>query len=73
MPTPLGTGGPPTDNPPRHDEVLARGMTAWIHLFGALNFEMFSRLDGVIDDRDAFFDHQMRVVARMLGITEARR
>jgi AcrR family transcriptional regulator len=55
------------------EAVLARGITAWIHLFGALNFEMFSRLDGVIDDRDAFFDHQMRVVARMLGITEARR
>jgi AcrR family transcriptional regulator len=45
--------------PPR---LMARGMTAWIQLFGMLSFELFGQFNNVIDNRAEFFDHQMRAV-----------
>jgi AcrR family transcriptional regulator len=56
-----GLGGLP-------DAVLARGVTAWVHLFGLISFELFGRLDGVIDDLDAYFDYEMGALARRAGI-----
>ena len=29
--------------------VMARGLIAWTELFGAVSFELFGRLDNVID------------------------
>ena len=43
--------------------VLARGLTAWAQLFGALSFELFGRLRGGVEDYDAWFDHQLRAMA----------
>jgi len=48
--------------------VLARGLGAWIQLFGAVSFELFGQLATVVDDPRAFFDHQMRAQARYVGI-----
>jgi AcrR family transcriptional regulator len=48
--------------------LLARGMTAWIQLFGAISFELFGQFNNVIEDRDAFFAYQMRAVAGMVGL-----
>ncbi|MEO6886699.1 MAG: TetR-like C-terminal domain-containing protein, partial [Jatrophihabitantaceae bacterium] len=48
--------------------ALARGMTAWAQLFGTLSFEMFGRLTNAITDYDAYFDHQLRTMARYLGL-----
>jgi AcrR family transcriptional regulator len=48
--------------------VLARGMTAWAQVFGALSFELFGRLQNVIDDYDAWFDHQLRAMAAYMGL-----
>ena len=42
------------------DEVLARGLLVWTGLFGAISYELFGHLHGVVADYDAFFDHQMR-------------
>jgi AcrR family transcriptional regulator len=50
------------------EAVLARGVTAWVHLFGLISFELFGRLDGVIDDLDAYFDYEMGALARRAGI-----
>jgi AcrR family transcriptional regulator len=50
------------------EAVLARGMTAWIQLFGAVSFELFGRLTNVIEDPAAFFDHQMRRMADLVGL-----
>jgi AcrR family transcriptional regulator len=50
------------------EAVLARAVTAWVHLFGLLSFELFGRLDGVIDDVDAYFDYEMSTLARRSGI-----
>jgi AcrR family transcriptional regulator len=48
--------------------VLARGMTAWAQLFGSLSFELFGRLTGGITDYEAYFDHQLRVMATYIGL-----
>ena len=48
--------------------VLARAMTAWAQLFGALSFELFGRLTNGISDYDAFFDHQLRAMAGYIGL-----
>lgn len=48
--------------------VLARGMTAWTELFGAINFELFGRLTNAIHDYDAWFDHQLKAMAKYLGL-----
>jgi AcrR family transcriptional regulator len=48
------------------DEALARALLAWVTLFGAISYELFGHLHGVIDDDDAFFDHQMRRVGAHL-------
>lgn len=48
--------------------VMARGMIVYTHLFGAVSFELFGRLNGVIDDRLAWFDHQVQAMARLVGL-----
>jgi AcrR family transcriptional regulator len=50
------------------EPLLARGITAWVHLFGAVSFEVFGQFNTIIEDRDVFFDHQMRQVADQLAI-----
>jgi AcrR family transcriptional regulator len=66
--------GDPLPEPLRHDlgrlreqvapsvpePVLARGMTAWLLIFGTVSFELFGQFNTVLDDRRAFFDFQMR-------------
>ncbi|GAB4046735.1 TetR/AcrR family transcriptional regulator [Catellatospora paridis] len=50
-------------------EVLARGITAWIQLFGVVTFELFGRFQNLIEDsRRSFFDHQLRVMAAYVGL-----
>jgi AcrR family transcriptional regulator len=58
-------GTEPFDVP---EAVLARGITAWVHLFGTVSFEVFGQFNSVIDDREVFFDHQMRQVADQIGV-----
>jgi AcrR family transcriptional regulator len=53
-------GVPPT--------VMARGMMAWTQLFGAVSFEVFGRLDMIIENKDAWFDHQVLATARVVGL-----
>jgi AcrR family transcriptional regulator len=48
--------------------VLARGITAWTELFGAINFELFGRLTNAVTDYDAWFDHQLKAMARYIGL-----
>jgi hypothetical protein len=49
--------------------VLARGITAWVQLFGLVNFELFGRFNGIIEEsRRDFFEYQLRVMARHLGL-----
>jgi AcrR family transcriptional regulator len=56
----LFTGVPPS--------LMARGLIVWTELFGAVNFDIFNRLDGIVEDRDAWFDHQVTALARYIGV-----
>ena len=59
-------GAPGFDGVP--PAALARGMTAWAQLFGALSFELFGRLTNAIADFEAYFDYQLRAMAAYLGL-----
>jgi AcrR family transcriptional regulator len=58
-------GTAPFDVP---EPVLARGLTAWVQLFGTVSFEVFGQFNTVIEERVVFFDHQMRQAADLLGL-----
>ena len=49
-------------------EVFALGTIAWIHLFGAVSFELFGQLNNVIDARDEYFDYQTGQIADLVGL-----
>ena len=53
------------DVPP---SLLSRGMGAWVQLFGMVSFELFGQFNNTIEDRWAFFDHQMRTQAAFVGL-----
>jgi AcrR family transcriptional regulator len=48
--------------------VLARTMTAWAQLFGAISFELFGRLQNAVHDYEAWFDCQLRAMAAHVGM-----
>ncbi|MER7009241.1 TetR/AcrR family transcriptional regulator [Dactylosporangium sp. NPDC000555] len=48
--------------------TLARGLSAWVALFGQVSFELFGQLRNTINHRDEFFAHQMRAQARYIGL-----
>lgn len=48
--------------------AATRGVTAWTHLFGAVSFELFGHLEGVVADRAAYFDHVAAEMATFVGI-----
>jgi AcrR family transcriptional regulator len=58
--TPGFDGVPPT--------LVARTMSAWAQLFGSISFELFGRLTNVISDYSEYFDVQLHVMARHLGL-----
>lgn len=35
--------------------MLARGVIGWIHLFGAVNSELFGRLNTLVEARETYF------------------
>ena len=53
------------DLPP---EVSAALVAAWAQLFGLIGFELFGQFNRVIEDRDTFFRHAVRQLARGVGI-----
>lgn len=50
------------------EEYLDRVLVAWTHLFGVLNFEVFGRLDDLIEARAEYFDHHMTLMADLTGL-----
>jgi len=48
--------------------VIARGLMAWTHLFGAINFELFGHLHTVIDDYDAWFECTLDELVALSGV-----
>ncbi|MFC9892551.1 TetR/AcrR family transcriptional regulator [Nocardia sp. NPDC127579] len=50
------------------EDTLGRVFAAWTQLFGLLGFEVFGRLDGSITARPEYFDHQMNLLADLVGL-----
>jgi AcrR family transcriptional regulator len=50
------------------ESLLARGMVAWVHLFGMVSFELFGQFNNVIEAREKFFDYQMGLMADLVGL-----
>jgi len=50
------------------DSSLVRGLIAWTLLFGALNFELFGRINNTINERDEWFDQQMYAMVGFMGL-----
>jgi len=49
--------------------VVARAMAAWAQLYGTISFELFGRYQNTITDLDAWFEHQLRITARYVGLS----
>jgi hypothetical protein len=52
------------------EEHLDRVLVAWTHLYGVLNFEVFGRLDDMIEARADYFDHHLTLMADLAGLPE---
>jgi AcrR family transcriptional regulator len=50
------------------DDVLARGLVAWPHIFGVISFELFGHTHALITDHDAFFDMQIERMIDLIGL-----
>ena len=48
--------------------LLAVTSIAWIHVFGAVSFELFGQLNNVVFDRDGYFDLQCAMMADLIGL-----
>ncbi len=49
------------------DEVLARSLVAWSAVLGAISYELFGHLHGIVADHPAYFDHQLKRTARLIA------
>lgn len=49
--------------------IVERFLGAMTHVFGAVNFEVFGRLNNTIDERGEWFDRQLRGLAAALGLS----
>jgi hypothetical protein len=48
--------------------LVARWLTVWAQLFGTLSFELFGRFTNTVNNLDAYWEHQLRVMGRYLGL-----
>jgi AcrR family transcriptional regulator len=55
------------------DDVIARAVTAWPGLYGAVSFELFGQYANVITDLTATFDYAMRGLGRFIGLPDRPR
>lgn len=49
--------------------LIARGLTAWMGIFGAVSFELWGHLHGVTNDYDALFEHHLALLNQLVGLT----
>ncbi len=51
--------------------VVARSLVVWALLLGQISFEVFGRLDDVVQDREVLFDFAVATMLDMVGISSA--
>jgi len=49
-------------------DAIIRALAAWTQLFGAVNFEIFGRLVGTVENVDGLFDQTVKDMAAFVGI-----
>ena len=49
--------------------VIEPALSAITHVFGAVNFEVFGRLNRVFEERGEWFDRQVKEAAVAMGLT----
>jgi AcrR family transcriptional regulator len=54
------------------DSLMLAGITAWVHMFGVVSFELFGQFNNVIDARAEFFEQQMEQMADLIGFARER-
>jgi AcrR family transcriptional regulator len=52
------------------EAAMVRALISWTELFGAVSFELFGRFNNTITDLGTWFDHQARMMALFLGISD---
>jgi AcrR family transcriptional regulator len=52
------------------DGAIIRALAAWTQLFGAVNFEVFGRLTGIVENIQAVFDQSVRDMSAFVGLLE---
>jgi AcrR family transcriptional regulator len=50
------------------DDVLVRGAMAWVHVFGAISFELFGHLGPSPTEPEMLFDVQLDLLADLVGL-----
>jgi len=50
------------------DAVVVRALVAWTQLFGAVSFELYGHLVGVVDDVDVFFASAVAQMGNFIGL-----
>jgi AcrR family transcriptional regulator len=63
----LAHGATPLQGLP--EDVVVRGILAWVELFGLVSFELFGHLVGSVADPDTFFRTASERIADSIGIT----
>jgi AcrR family transcriptional regulator len=48
--------------------AIARGLLVWTGIFGAISFDVFNRIEGIVVDRDAWFNHHVGALAGYVGL-----
>lgn len=62
----LAIAGPAPPQP--FADLIERSLVLWVVLMGALSFELFGHLEGVVSHRGAWFDAAMAVAAEGVGL-----
>jgi AcrR family transcriptional regulator len=51
---------------------VAMGLLTWTQLFGQINFELFGRYEGVLENPELLFEHAVTVMAWQFGLSPTR-
>jgi AcrR family transcriptional regulator len=49
--------------------VVAGALVVWTLLFGQISFELFGRFEGVVPETEVLFEHTVKVMADLVGLT----
>lgn len=50
------------------DSLVLTGSASWIHVFGAVSFELFGQLNNAFEAREEYFDLQARMLADLIPL-----